>query len=184
MASASEPVAEILAATQSRPATLGPSRLVCIDGPSGAGKTELAARLVARHACPVVHLDDLYAGWDGLWSVHETLTGLLRPLAAGHPGHYRRYDWHAGGFAETVTVFPAPLLVVEGVGAGHQSIADLITVLVWVDAPEEMRHRRALERDGEQHRGDLERWWRAETAHYAADRTRERADVIVLPAAP
>ena len=44
---------------------LGRTRLVCVDGPAGSGKTTLADRLVTAlgPGAAVVHMDDLYAGW-------------------------------------------------------------------------------------------------------------------------
>ncbi len=50
----------------SRPPTLGAGRLVCVDGPAGSGKTSLADAVARRTAAQVVHMDDLYGGWDGL----------------------------------------------------------------------------------------------------------------------
>ena len=161
----------------SRPPTLGDGRLLCIDGPSGAGKTDLAASLAALTETTAVHMDDLYVGWDGLATVDVRLERLLRSLARGEPGRFRRYDWLAGALAETVTVPPAPLLVVEGVGSGSQPVADLITVLVWVDADRDVRRRRGLERDGETFAPHWERWEAAEREHFARHRTAERADL-------
>ena len=43
----------------------------------------------------------------------------------------------------------APWLVVEGVGSGDPVVADRVTVLVWVEADDELRLARGLERDGE-----------------------------------
>src|SRR4051794_18065394 len=96
---------EVLAAVRSRPATLGAGRLLCIDGPSGAGKTTLATA-VARLApqARVVHMDALYDGWDGLPRVEEQLETLLAPLGRGEPGSYRRYDWGAGRYAGRLSV--------------------------------------------------------------------------------
>ncbi len=170
-------VVSLLAA---RPATLGTGRLLCVDGPAGSGKTTLAAavRDVVADAT-VVHMDDLYEGWDGLPEIDAQLSGLLRPLAAGRPGSYRRYDWHAGAFAETRTVEPAPLLVLEGVGAGSAAVADLATVLVWVEAPHDERMRRGIERDGEAFAPRWEAWAAAEAEHFAQHRTRERADLLL-----
>lgn len=128
---------------------------------------------------PVVHMDDLYDGWSGLPGVAEQLATLLRPLAAGAPGHYRRYDWHARAFAETVEVPPAPLVVVEGVGSGALAIADLHTVLVWIEVPRDVRLRRGIERDGEHLREEWLAWQAAEEAHFLRDRTRDRADLVV-----
>ncbi|MCR6033701.1 4-amino-4-deoxy-L-arabinose transferase [Nocardioides sp. zg-579] len=169
----------MLELARSRPATLGGGRLVCIDGPAGSGKTTLAGRVAALADAAVVHLDDLYDGWDGLPRVGEQLATLLLPLARGEAGRYRRHDWDTGGWAETVVVAPAPLLVLEGVGAGSAAYAALATVLVWVEAPPALRLARGLGRDGHDAEPHWRRWTVAEAAHFAADRTRERADLLV-----
>lgn len=176
--------AVVLDLAVSRAATLGPGRLICIDGPAGSGKTTLAARLAAaapRDLRPVrvVHMDDLFAGWSGLDAAAEQLTTLLHPLATGEPGSYRRYDWHAGAWAETVRVEPAPLLVVEGVGSARRRHADLCTVLVHIDAPAGLRLERGLARDGESAREHWLRWMTDEQVVLERERTEERADVLV-----
>ena len=56
---------------------------------------------LAPAAPVVVHMDDLYDGWDGLPRSTSSSDTLLAPLAAGAPGRYRRYDWHAAAYAET-----------------------------------------------------------------------------------
>ena len=163
-----------------RPPTLGSGRLVCVDGPAGSGKTTLAdAIAAARPGARVVHMDDLYPGWDGLPHVGAQLDSLLGPLSEDAPGRYRRWDWHAGRFAETVTVPPADLLVLEGVGAGSRSHARLVTVLAWVSAPPSLRLRRGLERDGPALAPEWERWMGAEAEHFAREGTEARADLLV-----
>ena len=162
------------------PATLGTGRLICLDGPAGSGKSTLADALAALDPLArVVHMDDLYPGWDGLPRVEEQLADLLRPLAAARAGTYRRFDWLAGEFAETVTVGPAPLLVLEGVGSGAATYAELCTLLVWVEAPAELRMKRGLDRDGDAFAAQWEQWARDEEVLFAREQTRERADVAV-----
>lgn len=172
--------AAVLDLLLARPATLGGGRLLCIDGPSGSGKTTLATAVadLAPEAL-VVHMDDLFEGWAGLPTVDAQLDGLLVPLAAGRPGSYRRFDWAADRFAETVTVDPAPLLVLEGVGSGSSGTADLATVLVWVEADRDVRMARGLDRDGEAYRPYWEQWALAEQEHFARHRTRDRVDLVV-----
>lgn len=169
----------MLALARSRPPTLGTGRLVCLDGPAGTGKTTLAAELAAASGCPVVHADDLYAGWSGLAHVTTQLDSLLLPLAAGEPGTYRRWDWHASGWAGTVAVEPAPLLVVEGVGSWAAAHDALVTVLVWLTAPAAERRARVLARDGAAVAPHLDTWGVDEDAHHRAQGTRERADLVV-----
>lgn len=178
MASPSEPdVPDLLALVQGRAPTLGGRRLVCLDGPAGSGKTTLAAAVAARTPASVVHLDDLYDGWDGLGRLTEQLDTLLLPLAAGRPGTYRRYDWHAGAFAETVHVEPADLLVIEGVGAGLSAYAHLRTVLVWVEAPTALRLARWRARDGIEVEAFIAAWERDQDELFQREQTRDAADV-------
>ena len=170
----------VLDLARARPATLGGGRLICVDGPSGSGKTTLAAAIVELEPdARVVHMDDLFEGWAGLPTVDAQLGGLLRPLAAGQPGRYRRFDWVEDAYAESVVVPPAPLLVLEGVGSGSLTVADLVTVLVWVEAAREVRMRRGIERDGEAFAPYWETWAVGEQEHFARHRTRERADVTL-----
>jgi len=163
----------------SRPATLGPGRLICIDGPAGSGKTTLATALAELTQAPVIHMDDLYAGWDGLTAGIAQLETVLVPLVEGAAGSYRRYDWHRRTFAETVLVPPSPLLVIEGVGSGAAAYDGFRTALAWVDAPEELRKQRGLDRDGDTFAPHWDAWAAAEAEHFAANDTAARADVVV-----
>ncbi len=163
----------------SRPATLGHGRLICLDGPAGSGKTTLAAAVGAASEAVVLHMDDLYAGWSGLPVIDAQLDGLLSPLAEGRPGSYRRYDWVAEAYAEQVEVQPTPLLVLEGVGSGAARFAALVTVLVWVEAPHDLRMARGIARDGAAFATMWETWARDEAALFAREDTRARADVVV-----
>jgi hypothetical protein len=171
------------------PPRAGSARVVAIDGPSGAGKTTLADRLAVALAAggwnvPVVRMDDLYPGWDGLEdAVPRLLEWVLAPLAGGRAARYRRYDWAAGRYGEWCEVVPGgeapPLLVVEGVGSGARACAPYLSLLVWVDAPPEVRFARAIGRDGDAYLPHWDRWARQEDAHFARERTAERADLLV-----
>jgi dephospho-CoA kinase len=156
------------------PPRCGSTLLVCVDGPSGAGKSELAAALARTlGGPPVVPMDELYPGWDGLAAgVARLHDEIVAPLAAGRAAGYRRWDWARDTFGEHRDLGTPPLLVVEGVGAGTAP-----GLLVWVDAPDEVRYRRAMARDGAGFAPLWSRWAAQEQAHFAADRTRDRADV-------
>jgi uridine kinase len=162
------------------PPTLGHGHLVCVDGPAGSGKTTLAAA-VARVVpdTQVVHCDELLRGWAGLPGLADSVEALLRPLAAGGPGHWRRWDWLADGWAETHAVRPGGLLVLEGVGSWSPGIADLVGLLVWVEADSALRLARGIERDGEAMRPQWEQWRIDEDALFARFGTRDRADLVV-----
>lgn len=177
--------AAVLEWALARPPGLGRTRLICVDGPAGSGKTTFADELVAlahEHGLTValVHMDDVFEGWDGLADAgRRLLDQVVAPLAAGSDGAYARYDWHEGTLAETVRVPASELLVIEGVGSGDPAYAPQTSLLVWVWAPAEVRLSRGLERDGtalEQHWKD---WMVAEEQLHTRDRTAERADVVV-----
>ena len=185
-------VAELLhRVTLQKPPTLGGRRLVCVDGRAGAGKTTLGQALLRAAGgghgddgddggARLLHMDDMYEGWDGLGDVSARLErDLITPLRAGRAGGYRRFDWHQQRFAEWRTVQPVDLLVLEGVGSGAARYADAITTLVWVDAPRELRLRRGRERDGDEVLPRWLAWMDSEEELFARERTRERSDVVV-----
>lgn len=161
---------------------LGRIRLVVVDGPAGSGKTTFVGRLAAELGdAPVVHMDDLYEGWsglsDGVW--HRLESQLLAPLRSGRPGEYQVYDWDAGRFAEWVTVPVSDVVVLEGVGAAARQVDPWASRRVWVEVGEALRMDRGVVRDGEALRHEWVLWAARESAHFAADATRERADVVV-----
>jgi hypothetical protein len=167
---------EIAQRVRAAPARAGDTKIVAIDGPSGSGKTTLAGRLPG----PVMHMEDIYPGWDGLRdSIRRLVEWVLEPLAAGGRVGWRRYDWEHGRYAEWHDL-PAPrTLVIEGVGAGALAAAPYVSVLIWVDAPLWLRRHRALARDGETYRPHWDRWAGQEREYFAGDRVRERADLLI-----
>lgn len=172
--------AEVAHRVLTAPPTLGPGRLVCVDGPAGSGKTTLAKALGAVvPGAQVVHCDELLQGWRGLPGLAATVAALLAPLSAGRPGEWRRWNWHASDWAETHSVAPGGLLVLEGVGCWSPAIAHLVGVLVWVEAESQLRLRRGLERDGEQMRPHWEQWRLDEDDLFRRLDTSAHADLVV-----
>ncbi|WP_019137389.1 ATP/GTP-binding protein [Cellulomonas massiliensis] len=168
------------------PARLGPVRLVCVDGPAGSGKTTTTARMAEVGATRgvhvgVVHLDDLYEGWSGLeGSLWPRLSAqVLEPLRRGRPGRFQRYDWVAHAFDDWVDVPVPRVLVLEGCGSARRAADAVASLRVWVEAPAGLRLERGLARDGEDARDHWLAWMRDEAEHFARERTRERADVLL-----
>ncbi len=159
---------------------LGRTRLVCVDGPAGSGKTTLAGRLGAELGGTVVHMDDLYAGWSLTGAFARLAAGVLRPLAGDSPGAYHRYDWAAGRFVtEPTTVPPGGVLVVEGCGSCPRAVDPWAVLRIWVEAPQPVRLARGVARDGAALVTHWLRWQETEALAFAAEGTRERADVRV-----
>ena len=174
--------AELAAAVRAARPLLGDTRLVCVDGPAGSGKTTLAGRLAAAlgTGVAVVHMDDLYAGWTTTGGGARLAAGVLGPLAAGRPGSYHRYDWDAGRFDDVPTAVPVPeVLIVEGCGSCPRSVDPWATLRIWVEAPAPLRLARGLARDGEDMATHWCRWQQEEAALFAGEDTRARADLRV-----
>ena len=178
-----EHVAAVVALALAAQPACGPV-VVALDGPSGAGKTTLA-RGVASALEPagpvaVLHLDHLYPGWDGLAQAPALLaTQVLEPLARGQRAAYRIWSWVRGEWAGTREVPPCRYLVVDGCGSSVGPARAYAAVTVFVDADPAQRMRRGLERDGETYRPHWQRWADQEAELFAADRTRERADLLL-----
>ena len=94
-------LAELVERIRAAEPRCGQVRVVAVDGGAAAGKSSLAAALADRlDGAAVLSTDLLLDGWEGQFGFWPRLrTGVLEPLAAGRPGSYRRFDWHAMRFA-------------------------------------------------------------------------------------
>ncbi|MER8041014.1 uridine kinase family protein [Streptomyces hydrogenans] len=162
------------------PPSLGPVRLVAVDGHAGSGKSTLARRLAAAlGGAPVLRLDDL--------ATHEELfawTGRLRaqvlePLERGATARYRPYDWNARRFGPARELPPAPVVLVEGVGSGRRELRPHLAWLLWMERPDAASWERGRRRDGPEQAEFWDGWVVAETRHFAEDPSRPFADTLV-----
>lgn len=116
------------------PPSCGPVRLIAVDGHAGSGKSTFADRLAAAlDGAPVLRLDDL-ASHRHLFEWTERLTEqVVEPLSRGAYAHYRAYDWTARRFDAPRALPPAPVVVMEGVGAGRRELRPYLARLFWMD---------------------------------------------------
>ena len=151
-----------------------------IDGRSGAGKTTLATALAQATGARLLHLDDVYPGWDGLAAAAEAVRQqVLVPRRTGRRGDWRRWDWLASAPAERHAVPADGGLICEGSGLLTRRSAPLGDLTLWVRLEDAERRRRALDRDGATYAPHWERWAAQECAAIAAERPQDLADRTV-----
>lgn len=151
--------------------------LTLIDGRSGAGKTVYAQRTAEAFDTRVIHMDDLYPGWQGLAYATDTLTRILAERAAGQTPTWQRWDWYAENWGEVDTLDPEQPLLVEGCGSITPTTAALADRVIWLEAPEQVRRARALERDSTD--WWWQRWAEQEEIHIAQHRPHELATEVI-----
>ncbi|MFF8033173.1 MULTISPECIES: uridine kinase [unclassified Streptomyces] len=158
----------------------GPVRLVGVDGHAGSGKSTFAGRLArALDDAPVVRLDDIASHEEPFSWTGRLLNQVIEPLGRGGTAHYSPYDWSTRRFGPPRPLPPAPVIVVEGVGAGRRALRPYLALLLWMDLPREESWSRGRARDGDEQREFWDGWVRAERAHFAGDPSRPFADLLV-----
>jgi predicted kinase len=173
-------VTELAAELNAAPPSCGPVRLVAVDGHAGSGKTTFAARLaLALGGAPVLHLDDL-ASHDELFGWAPRLEAQVTgPLSRGVSGLYAPYDWSSRRFLAPRTLAPAPVVLVEGVGAGRRALRPHLARLLWMDRDAARSWERGRRRDGPGQSAFWDGWTRAEARHLTEDPSLPFADALV-----
>lgn len=175
--------AEFLAPrVRERAPACGATRVIAIDGRSGAGKTALALELADQLGAPILHLERLYPGWRGLAVTPPIVRALLADLAIGEHGRARQWDWARDRPGSWLSVRPTPDLIIEGVGAGARVLRPFLSHLTWLEAPAELRRRRAIARDGDTYEPWWDVWAQQEAAYLVSDHTPQAADVVISTA--
>ncbi|MEV0294872.1 aminodeoxychorismate synthase [Nocardia sp. NPDC050710] len=158
----------------------GRVRLVAVDGHAGSGKSSFTELLSAElGGAPVLHLDDL-ATHTELFGWFERLRDqVLTPLSQGRTASYDVYDWNARRFASELELPSAPVVLLEGVGAGGRTVRPYLAQLLWMELGAETSWARGRRRDGPELAGFWDVWIPAEQRHFAADPSRPYADLLV-----
>ncbi|MFI5758809.1 uridine kinase [Streptomyces sp. NPDC051569] len=162
------------------PPSCGPVRLIAVDGHAGSGKSTFAGRLaVALGDAPVLRLDDMATHEELFAWMPRLLAQVIEPLAAGSAARYAPYDWTLRTFGAPRALEPAPVVLVEGVGAGRRALRPYLARLLWMERGPEASWERGRRRDGPAQAAFWDGWTVAETRHFAADPSRPFADTLV-----
>ena len=170
-----------------------PTPIILIDGRAASGKSSLAADLKnalfkeLEQAPRLIHMDDLYPGWEGLQLGAFYLNQqILQPLSNGKTANWQLWDWQkaergradepGNGWREFAGGTP---LIVEGCGALSRVSSELAHLRVWIEAPKELRHARWIERDGEKFNDYWHIWAAQEDELYQQEKSKQLADLVI-----
>jgi uridine kinase len=156
--------------------------LLAIDGPAGAGKTTFAAKLEAelslKGTVRVIHMDDLYNGWENALS--NPLSEILDRISTAHLASrefvIKIFNWHTMTFDREEKIAPTDYLIIEGVGAAQQIVRETGATTYWLDIEPEIGLQRVLDRDGAHIEVQMRQWQVDQDKHFARDETRENCE--------
>jgi uridine kinase len=163
--------------------------LVALDGPSGAGKTTIAAGIAKHLEATIVPGDDFFAAqitdaeWEARSARQRAADAIdwqrlrreaLAPLLAGQVARWRAFDFAAGVrpdgtypmSAEVTERSPAAVIVLDGAYSTRPEFLDLIDLAVLVEAPSRVREARLASREEAMFLSAWHRRWDGAEAHY------------------
>ncbi len=174
-------LATLAAALRALPPSCGPVRLIGIDGHAGSGKSTFARRLAVElgGGAPVLGLDDIRSHAELFdWAARFTRE-VVEPFSQGRSAHPATYDWNERRYRPGPVIEPAPVVLIEGVGAGRRALRPWLARLLWMELPAGQSWRRGRERDGVVQHDFWDQWEPAEARHFSEDPSRPFADALV-----
>ena len=156
---------------------------LAIDGVAGSGKTTLASRLCGDlKSCQVVHMDDLYEGWNDPLSQRLTakvIRELLEPFNQQIPIRYQKFDWILNRFDKFEDLKTSNILILEGVGSGQREFRKYLSKTIWVEYDPSQGFDRVIARDGEGIRGEMANFLLDQNKHFIAELTKNASDYTI-----
>lgn len=159
--------------------------IVLIDGRAGSGKSTFAEKLQQKlfkdgeSAPRVIHMDDLYPGWEGLTAGADYLVRfILNPLAKHQTASWQNWSWVKNERSIWREFSGGTPLIVEGCGSLTERSKEHAFKAIWLEASEETRRKRWLDR--ERHLDKFDFWAAQELDFYAREKSQTFADLTVL----
>lgn len=172
---------ELLSVIAQQPPLNKKHYLISIDGPAGAGKTTLAARISSSWkygGVYTIHMDDIYDGWENALTATLTRTlenQILKPLHLGKRASIRKFDWLTSSFGDFYELPEASIYLLEGVGSAQKVSRKYLDQIIWIDIEQEVGLQRVLRRDGDYLENEMRIWQQRERSHFELENTRDCA---------
>jgi len=158
--------------------------IVLIDGRAGSGKSTFADKLQQQlfregeSAPRVIHMDNIYEGWEGLSLGSDYLVRfILNPLARKETASWQDWSWVRNERSSWREFSGGTPLIIEGCGALSERSKEHAYMSLWLEASEETRRQRWLER--ERHLDKFDFWAAQELDFYAREKSKSLADLVI-----
>jgi uridine kinase len=158
--------------------------IVLIDGRAGSGKSTFAEKLQQQllrdgeSAPRVIHMDNIFEGWEGLSLGSDYLVRfILNPLARKETASWQDWSWVRNERSSWREFSGGTPLIVEGCGALTERSKEHAYLSIWLEASEETRRQRWLER--ERHLEKFDFWAAQELDFYAREKSKSLADLVI-----
>jgi adenylate kinase family enzyme len=156
--------------------------IVLIDGRAGSGKSTFADKLQQQlfrdgeSAPRVIHMDNVFEGWEGLSLGSDYLVRfILNPLSRKEVASWQDWSWVRNERSSWREFSGGTPLIVEGCGALTERSKEHAYLSIWLEASEETRRARWLER--ERHLDKFDFWAAQELDFYAREKSKSLADL-------
>jgi uridine kinase len=158
--------------------------IVLIDGRAGSGKSTFAEQLQQQlfrdgeSAPRVIHMDNIFEGWEGLSLGSDYMVRfILNPLARKETASWQDWSWVKNERSSWREFSGGTPLIVEGCGALTERSKEHAYLSLWLEASEETRRARWIER--ERHLDKFDFWAAQELDFYAREKSKSLADLII-----
>ena len=154
--------------------------LIAIDGVAGSGKTTLALKLANDLTDSyVVHMDDLYDGWNNPLSQKLTarvISQLLNPISKQMSVSYQVFNWKLNRFTDFKSVPQSKYLILEGVGAAQREFRPYMNKIIWIECDPNLGYNRVIARDGDQVKQEMLKFLIDQNNHFSTELSKNAAD--------
>ena len=158
--------------------------IILIDGRAGSGKSTFAESLQQQlfrdgeSAPRVVHMDNIFEGWDGLALGSDYLVRfILQPLARRETASWQDWSWVKNQRSSWREFSGGTPLIVEGCGSLTERSKEHADICIWLEASEEVRRERWIQR--ERHLEKFDFWAAQELDFYAREKSQSLADLAI-----
>ena len=158
--------------------------IILIDGRAGSGKSTFAESLQQQlfrdgeSAPRVIHMDNIFEGWDGLALGSEYMVRfILQPLARRETASWQDWSWVKNQRSSWREFSGGTPLIVEGCGSLTERSKEHADISIWLEASEEVRRERWIQR--ERHLEKFDFWAAQELDFYAREKSQSLADLVI-----